>query len=139
MKNTINDSSGKSFRIPPLSRTTQTLCAVCQGLGGWFLTNWTSSPRCLNTYSHYSSWDALYDSACKGCAFCYQVAIIAEDFFIGGTISHLIKTGKPTVFEADAKTDYTIKFRCNKIEWSALEVYVPPGSCWKPLRCWIEA
>ena len=126
---TINDPHGKSLRIPFPSSSPSELCQFCRGLGDWFASNWTSSAQpCCYTYKHHVSWGALSESAANGCSFCYQLTLEGEERFMGGTIAHKIQHGKSTTFTAEMNTENAkILFRCDRLEWSVLDIFVKPG------------
>lgn len=165
---TINDPSGIGFRTPFLdnrSASAGLLCHRCENLGNWFVSNWISSldnkegeaeteartetettPSesgssrcCYTTYRHHLSWNALFESASQGrCSFCYQLALEAEERFMGGTIAHKIKHGKSTAFTAEIQImdseDVQVLFLCDRLKWSLFDVKVMPSTFLSWLR-----
>ncbi|KAL9609931.1 MAG: hypothetical protein Q9167_005327 [Letrouitia subvulpina] len=125
---TINDPSGIALRVNPPSSLSPKLCQLCRPLGDWFVSNWISAaePR-LNTYNHHLSWHALSESASGSCHFCYQLALEAEDRFMGGTLAYKIKNEKSTAFIVEVDSDSAKVFvRCDNLEWCVLNVNVMP-------------
>ena len=139
--NTINDPSGIVLRtsFPPSSSLG--LCPLCRALGDWFISNWTSTaqPRCYK-YKHHLSWNALSESASKGCSFCYQLALEGEERVMGGTIAYKIQHGKPTAFTMEMDGENAkILVHSDKLEWCVLDVYTMPSRsvgclCWCKYR-----
>ena len=118
--------SGAALRInfppPPPS----TLCQLCRALGDWFALSWISKTQHRRSlYQHHLTWDALFESASKGCSFCYQLALEGEERAMGGTIAHKIQHGKPTAFTAEMDGERAqVSVRCDKLQWCFLDVYV---------------
>ena len=140
------------------STTGASLCHLCKNLGNWFVLNWISSfdsivdqgvkaeaqtettrSRCGSSrsfstaYQHHVSWNALSKSASEGCcSFCYNLALEAEERFMGGTIAHKIKHGKSTAFTAEIQTmnsdDVKVLFLCDRSKWSLFDVEVMPST-----------
>ena len=135
--NTIDDPSGIVLRTPFPSSSSPRLCRLCRAIGDWFISNWTSTaqPRCY-TYKHHLSWNALSESASKGCSFCYQFTLEGEERFMGGTIAYKIQHGKPTAFTAEMDGENAkILVRCDNLEWCVFNVYTMPSRsvgclCW---------
>lgn len=140
------------------SSTGASLCHLCENLGTWFVLSWISSfdssedqgvkaeaetentrfrsdlsRSCSTTYQHHLSWNALSESASEGCcSFCYNLALEAEERFMGGTIAHKIQHGKSTAFTAEIQImnhdDVKVLFLCDRLKWSLFDVKVMPST-----------
>ena len=122
--NTIYDPSGIALRTPFIPSSSLELCQLCKALGDWFVANWISTTQTRIKYKHHLSWNALSESASKGCSFCYQLALEGEQRFMGGTIAFKIQHGKSTAFTAEMDGGSPkILVRCDNVEWCVLDVY----------------
>lgn len=122
--NTINDPSDIALRTPFPPTSSLGLCRLCKALGNWFISNWISTVQTRIEFKHHLSWNAISDSASKGCSFCYQLALEGEERIMGGTIAFKIQHGKPTAFTAEMDGESPkILVRCDKLEWCVLDVY----------------
>lgn len=126
---TIYDPFGVPLRARSSPSSSTGLCQLCNGLGDWFVSNWTSTAqRCCYAYKHQLSWEALVESAANGCSSCYQLSLEGEQRFLGGTIAYKIQHEKSTAFVAEMNLENArITFRCDNLEWSALDVFVMKG------------
>ena len=124
-RKTLQDPSGVSFRIHLPSTTASTLCQICGNISKWFISAVISESEGPDYYKHHQSWHELQDSALKGCPLCFQLAIAAEDRFVGLTIAYKTQEGKSTAFGLQLDlTNGEILVRCDQVKWCKLVVTV---------------